>query len=378
MAFFDASLSWMILAPLKPPAAQKAAAELSRYIYLLRRRAGLTPALPPVADAYDAAPPETVPVILLNAESGGRESNGFTWRAGGDRIEIYGQSGRGLRNGVFDFLAALGLRWPEPDREILPPPPVDQGGKYALRVSRAHKPARTDEAGDAKRRLFMDPEASPKSRKSRIIWAARNGIDVLVVSLRDKILNKGSPREGTGGGGFPPLIFTHSRRALLNLIKSYALEIEGGGWDLSLLVPRRYFFLHRDLFRMDSGRRSADHHFCATNPDTIRIIRGEGEKIFRANPGVEIFHLWPDRGHEKTWCSCPTCRAFTPAEQNRIAVNAAADALAAVNPRGRISFYEEGEGGDIPLRPNLFRLETLPETAAGTSPWVAGNPGPEE
>jgi hypothetical protein len=127
---------------------------------------------------------------------------------------------------------------------------------------------------------------------------------------------------------------------------------------------------------MDSGRRSADHHFCPTNPAAIRIIRREGEKIFRANPGVEIFHLWPDRGHEKIWCSCPTCRAFTPAEQNRIAVNAAADALAAVNPRARISFYEEGEGGDIPLRPNLFRLAALPEGALpGTSPDSRNKPG---
>jgi hypothetical protein len=368
MASFDVSLSWVILTPLKLPSAKKAAEELSHYIDLLRRRAGLPPAAPQVKDSLGPAPADKIPIILLNSESGREDRNGFTWRAGRVRIEIYGESERGLRNGVFDFLAALGLGWPQPGREILPSPGAGRKEQYTLEVSRANKPSQIGPSGEIlKWRIFMDPRDSFKIRKSQVIWAARNRIDVLVFSLRDKVLNKKPPRKSGPKGGLSS-IFAHSRKNLLNLMGSYALGIEGGGWDLSLLLPRRYFFFRRELFRMDSGRRVTDHHFCPTNPDTIRIIRKTGGTIFRANPGVRVFHLWPDRGYEKTWCSCPTCRAFTPAEQNRIAVNAVADALRENNPRGRISFYEEGEGGDIPLRSNLFRLEKLPEKTGTEAP----------
>ena len=54
-----------------------------------------------------------------------------------------------------------------------------------------------------------------------------------------------------------------------------------------------------------------------------------------------------------------------------MAVNAAADVLLGLNPAALISFYEEaageGEGGNIPLRANLFALDKLPgdEGAAG-------------
>jgi hypothetical protein len=129
---------------------------------------------------------------------------------------------------------------------------------------------------------------------------------------------------------------------------------------------------------MEEGKRTKKYNFCPTNPDTIRILGKEAERIFRyhaafSHPvkplkGVNaddvesaVFHLWPDRAHEATWCSCPTCRAFSPAEQNRIAVNAAADILAALNPQARISWYETtGEDGDIAVRSNMFQLSRLP------------------
>jgi hypothetical protein len=177
-------------------------------------------------------------------------------------------------------------------------------------------------------------------------WAARNKYDALCVSLRAFLSRR----------------FLREWGALQKCADEYALALEAGGWELSLLVPRRLFFFHRDLFRMEEGGRKRRYHFCPTNPDTIAVIKSEGEKYFRAAEGVSVFHLWPDRGGETAWCSCPTCRAFTQAEQNRIAVNAAADALASVNPKGRISYRENpGEGGKIPMRPNVFRMESLPE-----------------
>jgi hypothetical protein len=113
---------------------------------------------------------------------------------------------------------------------------------------------------------------------------------------------------------------------------------------------------------MEEGRRKKKHHFCPTNPDAISVIGREGAKLFRAAGDVKVFHLWPDKGAEALWCSCPACRAFTPQEQSLIAVNAAADVLAAINAKAFITHYEKpGETGKVPPRKNIQAMEKLPD-----------------
>jgi hypothetical protein len=353
MALFNVSKEWIILAPAAEAAAETAAADLSFYLAALRGRAGLERALPPIADAAGAAPPDSAPVIILNAggsspdRSAWRRRSGFTWRAGQDRVEIYGDSDRGLCNGVFDFLSNLGFRWPVPGREETPDP-ADRG-EYRLKNAGAWVPS--EEAPENRRRVVIDRKTTPKERHTLIRWAARNRIDALVFSLGDRVLRRPGGRKGP-----------------LALAERYAMIIEAGGWDLSLLVPRRYFFFHRDLFRMDSGKRVRGFNFCPTNPRTVALLTAQEKRrlgaLLRLHPGIDTFHLWPDRGHETAWCSCPACRAFSRSEQNRMALCAAADALAALAPAARLSFLEE-TGDDpsepaAPPRPNLFRLGAAP------------------
>jgi len=347
MAYFDVSKQWTVLAL---PEVWRAAEDLARCVGLLRKRAGLPPAPAPLVDAAAEAPPPGVPIVVLNAEdargsrggaaAGGR--NGFTWRAGSERAEIYGESPRGLCNGVYDFLAALGLSWPAPGREILPPPP--DGSAYPLSTAGAYRPSR-----DRSWRRVVAPAghpalSAPGGPAALCAWAARNRVDSLVVPLRY------AARAARAG-------------ARLNPDRGFALSLEAGGWEMSRLAPRRLFLFHPDFFRMEEGRRRRRINFCPTSPGMVRALMAEAERRFRAAPSfIRLFHLWPDRGHEEDWCSCPSCRAFTPAEQNRVACNAAADALARVNPGARLAFYEpDGEDAEIPLRPNLVRLERLPE-----------------
>ncbi|GHV52395.1 hypothetical protein AGMMS49579_09570 [Spirochaetia bacterium] len=367
MAFFDVSRDWVILAP-GTPVARTAAAELSHYIALLHKQAGLGEKAPVIEDAESAAPEDSVPVIILNDNAGSRDRSGFTWRLGQDRLEIYGDSDRGLCNGVFDFLAALGIRWPEQNAasvplEELPPPPttgapklrLSDAGSYPIKNSQAYIPS--DAAPENRRRRIVQGTMKPQNLDALIKWAARNRIDALVFSLREKALREKFLKKSRHHRGF-------------EAAEKYALAIEWGGWDLSLLVPRRYFFFHRELFRMDSGKRIKQYNFCPTNHETINMLKKQAVAIFRradAAPEDEtrVYHLWPDRGEERTWCSCPACRAFSPEEQNRIAINAAADALAEIDPHARLSWYEESGDSpesEIPLRKNLFRLEELPES----------------
>ncbi|MDR0718188.1 MAG: DUF4838 domain-containing protein [Treponema sp.] len=347
MPNFDVSKEWVILAPKGVKGVRKCAEDLCGCVGLLRKLPGAAFAPPRIEDAAGPAPPEEAPIIILNAGDAGPQRNGFSWRAGERRIEIYGESGRGLCNGVYDFLSALGFRWPQPDgrelrgKEISPALKADM--IYPLKSGGVYSPSNYSGGGpkDIPWKRFVVDAKTPYLRRAKkpdalIAWAARNKYDALVFPLESPI------QAGKTAG-------------------DYALELEAGGWQLSRLLPRKLFLFHREFFRMEGGKRRKDINFCPTNPETIRIIKEEGAKFFRSAPGVKIFHLWPDRGEEKNWCTCPTCRAFTPAEQNRIAINAVADALAEINKTAFISFYEEkGEAADIPLRKNVFALETLP------------------
>ena len=193
------------------------------------------------------------------------------------------------------------------------------------------------------KRLVIPPNNKslrvPKKRTAVFKWAVENGFNAVVFPF-----------------GCPDTVTEEA--------VSSGLAAEAGGWVMSLLLPRRRYFFHRDLFRMEGGKRKTKTHFCPTSPETIAILRQEGEKIFRSAGKIEVFHLWPDKGEERTWCSCPTCRAFTHAEQNRMAVNAIADALAGIKPNALLSYYEEpGEDSEMPLRPNVFRIDPEKITA---------------
>jgi len=152
---------------------------------------------------------------------------------------------------------------------------------------------------------------------------------------------------------------------LKQILQEHKIALEAGGWELSNMVPRRYFFFNKDSFRMEGGKRIKDHNFCPTSLDAIRIIGQEGKKLFEAAAGIEVFHLWPDKDAETAWCSCPTCRAFTFEEQCRIAINAAADVLATINPGASVTYYEKPtETCNINLRKNIIILLSLSENVS--------------
>jgi hypothetical protein len=365
MIKFDVAKNWTVLVPPGLAVAQLAGADLRRILALLRVRAGLNLKEPPQQDST-APIDSSVPVIVLNGTANSA-ANGFSWRLGIDRIEIYGASERGLCNGIYDFLAALGVNWPKPGEENLPKPHPDHPPEYPLRAASAYQG--TVKEPDKWRRLVITGAVPLSRRENFLIWAVRNRIDALVLPFAEK----------------PPFLagltgkYGRIRENLLNLAKQYALPVEIGGWALNCLVPRRYFFTKKDIFRMEQGKRTRNYNFCPTNPDTIALLRTEARRHFGEHPDVLIFHLWPDRGAEHLWCSCPSCRAFSREEQNRIAVNTAADVLAEINPEARISYYEStGESGDNPNevspRPNMFRLRLLPgqEGAEKAGLFLAG------
>ncbi|MDR0323875.1 MAG: hypothetical protein LBI12_05455 [Treponema sp.] len=194
-----------------------------------------------------------------------------------------------------------------------------------------------------RKRIFIDRKTGTKEKIDIIKRAAENKYDAVVFSLFEKF---------------------NANNICIKLAKHYGLNIEAGGHELSLLLPKRLFFFHRDLFRMEQGKRKNGHHFCPTNPKTIFIIKEKAKVLFSRSMQTvttpRIFHLLADEGHESIWCACPACRAFSPAEQNIIAVNSAADVLAGLDPDARLSFFDynvEPEEEGVEPRKNMFLLK---------------------
>ena len=364
MPAFDVSKEWIILLPADAVRARKAAEDLSRYIGLLAgpcagQGRDKPRKQPVIIDANTSG--HSKAIIVLNCENRGPEQNGFSWRAGTEQVEIRGESNRGLCNGIYSFLSALGISWPAPGQETLPSPETEtaqmtnpaQTSKFPLTTDKAHEPSnyKGDNPAAAPFRRFVPAGKNMiktilKNSDAFAAWAARKRYDALVFPLE-------AFSSGTTSGKL---------QQLKQIAEEYDISLEAGGRDLSSMVPVNNFLLHRDFFRMVEGRRVKAHHFCPTNPGSIGIINKEAKKLFQAAEGIRVFHLWPDKGAENIWCSCPTCRAFTPAEQNRIAVNAATDVLSQLNPGAYVTYFEKAdEEGNIPMRRNLVRLERLPE-----------------
>ena len=343
MATFDLSKNWLIIAPPNAPAVKRAEEDLSRYIKLLAGRTDASVLI----DA--SAIPKNAPVVILNNDSDNPEGRGFSWKLTEDRLEIKGQGEGGLCKGIYDFLSALGFKWPESssslknkkkdniDNEILPL--WDDDNVYSIRTAKARNyPVNDGEGpfmGSYKRLVIPEKSQALQTQKKRAAlmrWAIRNRFDAIVFPFD----NLGNATEEA---------------------ELHALVPEAGGWTISSLVPRKLFLFHRELFRMERGKYEKDVHFCPTNPETIAILRSESQKLFLSAHRIRIFHLWPEEGMEKSWCACPSCRAFSLADQYRMAVNAVGDALAELYDDRYISILEgPDEEWKIPLRPNVFRI----------------------
>ena len=200
---------------------------------------------------------------------------------------------------------------------------------------------------ESKKRLFISRRTGAREREKLIKLALENECNTLVFSLNDKF-------------------FKTKNAKYIKLINRYDLNIEAGGRDLPMLLPRRLFFANRELFRMEHGRRKMKHHFCPTNPGTTALISSNAkiliERTIQKVTTPRIYHLLPDEGYENTWCACPACRAFRPAEQYIIAANTFADELVKFDPYARLAYNDfdpEPEAARVMPRKNMFNLNII-------------------
>lgn len=318
MTNFDPGLDWAILAAFDCPAAE----ELAKGMLHLRALCGLPATRPEILDANGPAPAEDRPIFVLNCEMdhpAGPDGapRGFSWRSGEGRFEFYGDSRHGLMNAIADFFDALGLWWPGPGEA----PRLAGGPGITL-----ERPGRYDE-GSGERLCMAVPVALCARWGGRenvrlgceiIEWAARIGFDAVLV------------RTDTRAQAFqaaPEQVWDRISAQLFETAERCAIALEAGGACMDKLIPRAPFRRHKDWYRMKEGKRLADHNFCPTTPAALAAVAANAvERIVRFG-SVDTVHLHGSGNPQDDWCHCPSCRAFSPQEQELLALNAIADAL---------------------------------------------------
>jgi hypothetical protein len=326
----DFSKEWRIIGPREAEPggpADFAAAELAAVL----GRMGCRPPAP-----GDEGLAERIIVLSAGrgdvAASSGSEGGAgrFSWRASVDRVEIYGKDGAALLRGVYDFLGALGARWPGPGEggERLPSGPI-------LDLSPSSR-ASSDEAVPTT--LILGHGAFLERYAEYLPWAARLGYrSIFVHTTPDRLAM----------GAAPAALYESLRDDLAPLARSLGLSLELGGHGLSALLPRSLFKTESALFRERGGERVADRNFCPSSAKALALVSDAFAAYAEAHSEIEVFHAWPDDLSGGGWCSCPSCASLSPAAQSLAVARELASALARVRPDAALSFLAYHDTEDV-------------------------------
>jgi hypothetical protein len=270
--------------------ASYAAAELSA---VLGRMTGKAP------ERGDGGEQGDIIVLHRGGETGSPERGaarapaGFSWRAAPDRVEIYGDDGRGLLRAAYDFLGALGARWvaPGPDGERLARGPAFELAAPAGRSLPA-RPSTT---------LVLGHGAYLERYADYLPWAARVGYSS--VSIR-------TTPEALALDAAPASLYEALRGDIGALARRLGLSLELGGPYLSL-EPEAF------------AAFAADH------------------------PEVEVFHAWPGDPTEGRLPSRAYGAPVPSAVRSLETARTLAAALARARPGARLSLPVDRDAGSV-------------------------------
>ncbi len=223
----------------------------------------------------------------FSAPSGIRH-DGFEIVTGESYVRLCGLEPKGLLNAVYEFAGLLGFTflYPGPEGEWAPEK------VFMLETGVIRKTPRFPHRG-----LFLAAEDC-YSPEEHLIFLAK--LKYNAVSCH-------------AGEDAPP-----------ELYRRLGIRHEAGGHGLSACLDRKLFKEHPEYFRMFQpedfcGKRTPDSNLCVTNPDARRIVAKTFAEKLRALPeDLYALHAWADDLPGGGWCMCPSCRSFSPADQNML------------------------------------------------------------
>jgi hypothetical protein len=278
---------------------------------------------PPASGGEDA----TERIIVLNAGLGGKGARLFSWRASADRVEIYGGNEAALLRGVYDFLGALGARWPAPGArgERLPAGPVLSLEIQSRSSSDAALPAT----------LALGHGAFLERYEDYLLWAARVGYSsVLIRVTRDALALEGAPES----------LYESLRDDIARLARRLGLSLE-----LGLSLQPRLSLEPRLAIGASSRAPAAFAEYALAHPE------------------ITVFHAWPESPWTGEDRACPHHAEPQPDSKPAASIDLAIDLAAAlerVRPDAALSLLASEEDEELPnaalgARPLPRNLELL-------------------
>jgi hypothetical protein len=250
-------------------------------------------------EAALGAPGEEGIEIALSHAGGG--ADGFRRRTGPARIELHGDSPRGLLFGVYRTLHELGLRWPWPGQ--------DRGEARAARLEELVE----DSPALPGRCLVLGERALVEDVESWVVWAARNRLNTLFVHVstrRDPI------------GAAPESAWRERRGRALALARERGMTIEHGGHLLPQLLPSE------ELSALASGE-----------PPSEGARRTLAEHV-RAHPEADVLHLWG--------ADLPRASGGHSSEAAMQTANAVAEVAACERPGVQVAYLAYHQTEEVP------------------------------
>lgn len=245
---------------------------------------------------------------------------GFSWTFTQGVVRIEADGPRGALCAAYDVLEALGFAWPGPgDDMVVVPETADE--LPALRPRQA--PA------IAGRSLILGHHAYMADATAWIRWAARNRLNTIFFHVDE---------HGAGLGAIPGKQWRAGRAAALALARAFGMTLELGGHGLPALLPRTDFAAHPERFPVRAGMRDARFNLNALDGGALETIKANARAWFAANPGFDVYHLWPDDLPDGGWCEAAAAAGHSASDQAMLAVNAVAEALAEAEPDAQIAF----------------------------------------
>jgi len=239
MVELDLSRGWRVVGP---DAAEVAAAELEEGLAAVAARR--SPGGPVTFEIFERA----------------AAGEGFRWEARADAVRLEGAGPRGVLNGVYALLDALGLRWPWPGRTVR----VAVGPPELPRTNE-------DEPVLPERCLVLGRRELLEAGEAWISWAARNRLNAVFAHV-------GPGRAPFGAA--PEALWRERRPRLVAAARDRAMTIEHGGHLLPALVP-------------PATLASAAHELEAGAPaGGVAALDRAVSAHARAHPEADVLHLW--------------------------------------------------------------------------------------
>ncbi len=250
----------------------------------------------------------------------GGGGEGFAWTHADGAVRVEADGPQGALHAVYDLLEALGFAWPAPGDDMMVTPETPDA-LPAVRPRQA--PAL------AGRSLILGHHAFMADALDWIRWAARNRLNTIFFHIDE---------HGAGLGAIPGAQWKVGREAAVALARSYGMTLELGGHGLPTLLPRAEFDAHPERFPVRGGQRDRRYNLNALDAGALDAIRTSARSWLAANPGFDIYHLWPDDLSDGGWCDQAAAEGFSASDQAMLAVNAVAEVLAEIAPHAQLAY----------------------------------------